>query len=407
MTTVLTDTLTDALPWTGVATPEETAHWAAIADTVAQRLATDALERDRANLDPHAELDLLRDAGLVTLLVPAAFGGGGAHWSTALTVVRRLARADASVAQVLAYHYVNSGNVGFTSPTTGRARWWERIVACREVWGDAVNPVDPDLSLVPEGDGYRLSGLKRFATGASVGDVVLVNAVPEGGDRFVYIVLDHDRAGVHYAGDWDALGQRLSASGAVRFENVRVEPEDVLAVSSDAPYESLVTPAIQLAFGNLYLGIAEGALARGLELVRARPNAWFLSGADRYRNDPFVQRTVGEFAAQIAAAEALTDAVNARFDAVVARGDQVSADDRGTIAIDIAKVKVVTDAVAIEVTNRIFEVTGSSSAASRVGLDLWWRNVRTHSLHDPVDFKKLEVGAFTLNGEFQPISLYT
>lgn len=394
-------------PWTGIPADGELAHWSAIAETAAATLAQDALQRDRANLDPHAELDVLREAGLVTLLHPAEFGGGGAQWSTALTVIRILSRADASVAQVLAYHYVNAGNIGFSAQPEDRERWYRQAVEGREVWGDAVNPVDPNLTLSRDGEGYRLSGLKRFATGASVGDIVLVNAVPDDGGPFVYIALPHDTAGIHYLGDWDALGQRLSASGAVRFDDVRVEPEHVLSVSTDEPFESLVTPGIQLLFGNLYLGIAEGAFARGLELVRARPNAWFLSEADRYRNDPFIQRTVGEFAAQIAATEALADRVNANFDRVIGRGSAVTAEDRGLIEIDIARLKIVSDDVAITVTNRIFEVTGSSSAANRVGLDLWWRNIRTHSLHDPVDFKKLEVGAYHLNGEFQPVSLYT
>ena len=68
---------------------------------------------------------------------------------------------------------------------------------------------------------------------------------------------------------------------------------------------------------------------------------------------------------------------------------------------------MVSTEVAVEVTTRVFEVTGSSSAKSSVGLDLWWRNVRTHTLHDPVDYKKLEVGAYYVNGDLQPISLYT
>ena len=52
-------------------------------------------------------------------------------------------------------------------------------------------------------------------------------------------------------------------------------------------------------------------------------------------------------------------------------------------------------------------MTGSSSARSEVGLDIYWRNIRTHSLHDPVDYKKLEVGANYLTGDVQPITLYT
>jgi hypothetical protein len=44
---------------------------------------------------------------------------------------------------------------------------------------------------------------------------------------------------------------------------------------------------------------------------------------------------------------------------------------------------------------------------SDIGLDLYWRNIRTHSLHDPVDYKKIEVGAHFLTGDVQPITLYT
>ena len=205
----------------------------------------------------------------------------------------------------------------------------------------------------------------------------------------------------------DALGQRLSASGSVRFSGVVVREADILGELSEDPFANLITPGIQLAFGNIYLGIAEGALAQGLDLTRARKNAWFLSSAETYRDDPFIQRVVGEFSSHIAAVEALADRTGRRFDETVALGADTTAEDRGRAEIEIAKLKVVATEVGIEVANRIFEITGSSSAKSSIGLDLFWRNVRTHSLHDPVDYKKLEVGAWELNGTLQPISLYT
>src|SRR5690606_9398823 len=176
-----------------------------------------------------------------------------------------------------------------------------KTIAGRWIWGDSVNPTDPDLLLTPEGEGFRLNGLKRFSTGASAGDIVLAAGLVQGGDRdgqVLFVVLDHDREGIAYLGDWDHLGQRLSASGSVRFENVAVAEADILGPLTDEPFATLVTPGIQLAFGNLYLGIAEGALARGLQIVRERKNSWFLSRADLYRDDPFVQRTVRELASQ-------------------------------------------------------------------------------------------------------------
>ncbi|MFZ4895404.1 acyl-CoA dehydrogenase family protein [Plantibacter sp. Mn2098] len=397
--------------WRGNASDDELAYWGGIAEEVARALAVDVLERDRANLDPTAELDLLRDTGLVTLLDPVEFGGGGGHWESAFLAIRVLSRVDASIAQVLAYHYFNAGAIGFAVAPEEQERWYRRTIAGRWVWGDSVNPVDPSHELVPDGvGGYRLSGTKRFSTGASAGDVILVNGIVRGGDldgKILSIVVDHDAAGVEFLGDWDALGQRLSASGAVRFTDVVVSREDVLGEIGGSSFSDLITPGIQLAFSNLYLGVAEGALAKGVELIRARRNSWFLSSAERYRDDLFVQRVVGEFVSRIAAVEALADRVGRVYASAVSRGFEVTAEDRGAVAIEVAKVKVVSTEVGVEVANRIFEVTGSSSATSAVGLDLFWRNVRTHSLHDPVDFKKLEVGAWELNGALQPVSLYT
>ncbi|MCT1606285.1 acyl-CoA dehydrogenase family protein [Nesterenkonia massiliensis] len=395
----------------GSATEEELQHWSGIAEELAQKLAADAIQRDRANATPFAEAKLLKDSGLVSLLVPKEHGGGGGHWSTALTVVRILARADASIAQLLAYHYINEGNIVLTiSDAAERQRWFRATAAGQWIWGDSVNPTDPDLTLVPEAEGWVLNGKKRYSTGSAVGDALLVNARisagPEAG-RILAFVLENGREGVTYVDDWDFLGQRLSSSNTVTYDHVRVNPEDVLGYLTDEPYSTLVTPGIQLAFGNLYLGIAEGALNKARDLINARPHAWFLSTAEKYRHDPFVQRLVGDFKSQVAAVAALAEKINRRYEQVLALGSAVTEEVRGELAVEIAELKVISSDVATQLTHQIFEATGTSSTASKHGFDLYWRNIRTHSLHDPVDYKKLEVGAHFLNGEFQPLSLYT
>ncbi len=57
------------------------------------------------------------------------------------------------------------------------------------------------------------------------------------------------------------------------------------------------------------------------------------------------------------------------------------------------------------VTGRGFGQHGANSNA--VGLDRFWRNVRTHTLHDPVAYKRREVGEHFLNGTHPPFTLYT
>lgn len=397
-------------PWAGAADGAEVEQWRAVAQSVADRLAADVLERDRANRNPVAEAELLRSSGLINLLVPAEFGGGGGHFETAFETVRILATADGSISQLLAYHYFNQAGIGFYADPAEQAAWWRRTVEGAWLWGDSVNPVDPTLVLTAEGDGYRLNGLKRFSTGSGVGDVIIVNAAVEGGaehGKVLAFVLETTREGLELLGDWDHLGQRLTASGSVRYTDVPVHPSDVLGEITDEPIASLLTPGVQLGFGNFYLGVAQGALAQGRELLLGRKNAWFLSEADSYAQDKIFQRTLGELKARTAAVEALAEKLNRRYDAEVARSSSLTAGQRGKYAVAIAELKVVATEVGIEVANRIYEVTGASSTSNAVGLDRYWRNVRTHTLHDPVDYKKIEVGAYFLHGELQPLSLYT
>lgn len=410
-TTQITPDAAGRTHWDGGATDAELAHWAGVAQRVADQLGVDAVARDRANQLPHQEVQLLKDSGLVTLLVPQQFGGGGGHWAAALAAVRIIARADASIAQLLAYHYFNEGTIVLSvEDAAQRERWFRATAAGQWIWGDSVNPTDPDLTLAPAEGGWRLNGKKRYSTGSAVGDVILVQArVDSGADegRTLGFVLDNGRSGIEHLDDWDFLGQRLSSSNSVVYRDVRVTREDTLGFVGAEPYSTLLTPSIQLAFANLYLGIAEGALAKARDLITARPNAWFLSAAQKYRHDPFVQRLVGDFKAQTAGAAALAEKVNRRFEQTLALGAEVTQAIRGELAIEIAELKILTSDVATQLTHQIFEATGTSSAAAHHGFDLYWRNIRTHSLHDPVDYKKLEVGALYLNGEFQPISLYT
>jgi alkylation response protein AidB-like acyl-CoA dehydrogenase len=398
-------------PWHGHANEEELAQWSAVAEEVGVAIAKDALERDKDSIRPFAALQLVRESGLANLLVPTAFGGHGGHWATAFLMTRIIARYDASVAQLLGYHYVNQACVVFYGPDEAQqAQWLARSAEKNLLWSDSFNPVSPDLKIVADGDNYLMSGLKRFATGASVTDVVIGGGVAEGGaydGQVIVFAVDTNRAGVEHLDDWDHLGQRSSASGSVRYTNVVITPEDIFGIDVGEPFSSVVTPGVQLLFGNIYLGIAEGALAQAKELTLARSNAWFLSGVDRYSEDPITHRVFGELIARTVAVEALADRVNRQYESAIAIGGATTEEDRARIEIAVAQLKVISTEVGLEVSSRVFEVTGASATKMSYGLDIFWRNIRTHSLHDPVDYKKIEVGANFLTGAVQPISLYT
>lgn len=50
---------------------------------------------------------------------------------------------------------------------------------------------------------------------------------------------------------------------------------------------------------------------------------------------------------------------------------------------------------------------GTRSASRSTGFDRWWRNARTLSLHDPVDWKHEEIGRHVLTGWDPPPGIYT
>jgi alkylation response protein AidB-like acyl-CoA dehydrogenase len=389
-------------------------EWVARAREVATALAVDAVERDRAHVEPSAEVKLLKSAGLPALLIPEDLGGAGQTWRTALAVVRAIAAADGSIAQLLGYHYVNAANLWLAGGESVQRRLGRLTAENQYLWGDAVNPVEPDLALTITRTGYLLNGKKTFATGASSGDWIAVTArvestgVESAGEHLLAGV-PVTATGITFGRDWDNLGQRLSASGSVTFTNTPVPAEDVIGPLGPGvtPLASAITPAIQAVFGHLYLGIAEGALrtARTYTLSTSRP--WVLGGHDTVLEEPYVLAQYGDFDARLAAVGALADKAAAALAAAIGQGSALTWAERGELAIEVARLKVVATDTALDVTSKIFELTGARSTASKHGFDRFWRNVRTHTLHDPVAYKRREVGLHYLTGETPDFTLYT
>ena len=149
-----------------LAAEDELEAWLPKARAAAAELAKDVLERDAANQEPFAEVEILRKHDLINAIIPAEFGGGGAAFSTVFTIVRELARVDGSIAQLYAYHSVNVAAIGVFADEESTARWWRRIAEEQAVVGDAVNPTNPHLNLRTADGKLVLNGTKRFATGS-------------------------------------------------------------------------------------------------------------------------------------------------------------------------------------------------------------------------------------------------
>jgi len=380
------------------------------ADDVARRLRSTAAERDRANQAPRAEIELLRENDLLQVQEPPEYGGAGLSYAQAAQITRRIARGDTSIAHLIGYHYAQTRIARlFGTPEQADAQS-RRNGEQRLFWGGVQNPRGASgLELTRDGDGFRLNGQRTFASGASLGDQLSITAVYDGNLAFVSI--PGGRKGFTALDNWDNMGQRLTDSGGVEFRDVRIERSEILGPDPIGghqltAYQTLVTPHWQLAFVNFYIGTAEGAVEEALDWTRAYAAPWETSGVDRATDDAYILERVGEIVSEVRAAALLADRAGDALQAALDFGPGLSAEQRAEAAVAIYEAKVVTTKVGLDAVSRLFEIQGSRATTAAYGFDRHWRNLRTHTVHDPVAYKAREVGDWVLNRRAPEFSLY-
>lgn len=377
---------------------------AAVEALVADFSATAAV-RDVAGGTAKRERDLIRESGLLRLSIPVELGGAGADWVETLGVVRRLASVDSSLAHVFAFHHLMLATFQFFGSPAQAQEFLRRTAQDGWFWGNALNPRDPRTQLQAVEGGYRLDGHKSFCSGASDSDMIIVSALDRETKALRVAAIPTRRDGVLVHGDWDNMGQRQTDSGTVSFDNVFVAESELLLSPGPlgSPFASLRPCLAQLVLTNIYLGLAQGALEQAKTYLHGAP----AEIRERVGQDPYALRNFGELWVEIAAARALTDEAQRAFQQGWEAGADTTPELRGAIAVTIAAAKVASSRASVEVGSRIFDLMGARSTAAAHRFDRFWRNARTHTLHDPLDHKLRELGSFAFEGQFPTPSFYS
>jgi alkylation response protein AidB-like acyl-CoA dehydrogenase len=280
----------------------QTTDWAGVMRQLGEDFATRAAEHDEADSFVAENYAALKASGAMAAGVPAELGGGDASHAELCAMIRELAHHCSSTALAFSMHthlvatlaYLwRAGNKGpegmlrrvaaenLVLVSTGGSDWLMGSGRLEKVEG-----------------GFRLSGRKIFASGAHAGDVLMTTGVyddPTDGPTVIHFPVPLRSEGVRILDTWKVLGMRGSGSHDIELDSVFVPDAAAAGVRRPVgkwhPFMHTAALVALPVFYSAYLGVAEGARDRALQL------------AQRRRDDVLVTVSVGEMENQLVTAQ--------------------------------------------------------------------------------------------------------
>src|SRR5260370_6591676 len=355
---------------------------------IAEQIRSEWGGRDQERCVPVEESEWCFPSGLWGITVAKEYGGAGVSTATFTEVVAIISEADASVGQIPQNHYANVEEIRLVGTEAQKAFFFDRILRGDRLGNAAVERsgktiLENQTKLVPDGDGYRLTGEKFYSTGALFADWVPVRVTDSDGNRVVAIVSRRSE-GLTVIDDWSSFGQRTTASGTVMLKDVRVNQDQILP-----SYESYRKPTTRGPFSQIIhvaidVGIARAAINETVQIVKTRSRPWIDANVERASEDPLTIYQVGELHYQLHAAEALMERAALKVDRASTAFDEPT---ETAAALAVAEAKIGATDIAILATNKLFELAGTQSTFEKNQLDRRWRNARGYTRDGPVRWK--------------------
>ncbi|MFD2352055.1 acyl-CoA dehydrogenase family protein [Nonomuraea ferruginea] len=224
-------------------------------EAVLPALRAAAVKADEEARFPIEHVALLRDAGLLGLVVPEKYGGLGGTLRDLAAATFAMGTACPSTA--LAYFFHNTSASRGLLPleaieaglfddgeipavrafaekvlTRMASGVWLANFASESVKSSTANITIATTARRTDG-GWLLDGEKSFGCATGVADYYLTTAKLEGHDTaegLVTFLVPRDAAGVSTRAPWDGLGMRATANNGIRLERVFVPEDEALTV---------------------------------------------------------------------------------------------------------------------------------------------------------------------------------
>jgi alkylation response protein AidB-like acyl-CoA dehydrogenase len=351
---------------------------------LAQCFASRAAKHDREGSFPFENFKELRNAGFLTLTVPAQFGGVGIGLSTFIRVIQELAKGDASTALGLGWH------LGIIMNATYTKAWHEKAYKeiCQKVvekgyllnacatepdTGSPSRGAKPETIASKAGDEWVITGRKTWSTLSPALDYFIISAYLDGEEAVGNFLIKKGTPGLRIEETWDSLGMRATGSHDVVLEKVH------------APLKALIErrplgqPSKKTHDGNgwllhiaaCYLGLAQAARDFALRFaVDYVPP----SVGKPISELPKVQERLGEMERDLYTAEALIYYTAAKW--------EKETEDKRRVQPEIGVAKFQATNLAVRIVDQAMRIVGGRSMLKAFPLERYYRDVRA-GLHNP------------------------
>jgi alkylation response protein AidB-like acyl-CoA dehydrogenase len=253
----------------------------AVREVCDAKVAPNAAEADETGEFPKASYEALRAADFHAPHIPIQYGGAGADALATAIVIEEVARACASTSLVPAVNKLGTvplllaGSEAlkqrYLPPVARGGAMFSYCLSESEAGSDAAGMT---TRAVRDGDGYALTGAKRWITNAGVSEFYTVFAVTEpavGARGISAFVVEKSDPGVSFGAPEKKLGIKGSPTREVYLDNVRVpasrmigEPGSGFRTAMETLDHTRITIAAQA------VGIGQGALDVARRYVQER-----------------------------------------------------------------------------------------------------------------------------------------
>ncbi|WP_433830524.1 acyl-CoA dehydrogenase family protein [Actinoplanes sp. CA-015351] len=376
------------------------------AEPILRRLAAGARDRELTRSYAFREVAELAEQRITLTGIAKADGGAGGTLRDVADLIIAIARADSNVAQALRSSFLTANQVASRPDLVHRAVTLRRLRAGdlfagtnNERTGGANGTINTTLRR--DGDGYLVDGEKYYSTGGLYANWFTGSARDENGAIYT-VTVPVDRDGVRRLDDFDAVGQRLTASGTTRLTGVRVAADEVALRDNSTLDSPWLGSFAQLYLAAVQAGIAAAALDDAVWFGRERARPIKHSSAAASVDDPYVRHVVGEIGAKAHAARAVVLLAAEQLHGVPGLEGKAARAAGADAAVSVAQTGVIAAESALRAAELIFDVGGGSATNRDLAFDRHWRNARTVANHNPRDWKAAVAGAYHLTGQEPP-----